>query len=173
LVLNWGTFWSYLRHKTFAGIYRWKELALAGVVAAIVVAGTTCNFLPFTLPMAWNMRIKDYWEERAVRAPVAHSEELPLAEFAKQINLPLDAVTKALAEEGFGVPNSDTTVRQIAAAKGVAPSEVLAAIQKHHPGVSSTTGAGEGGGKAEHGPGMGRGMGKGMGRGMGKSKTWE
>jgi hypothetical protein len=171
LGLNWGMFWGYLRKKSAAGIHLRKELALAAIVASLMVAGTIYDLPPFRTLMTWNRRIKDYWEVRAARAPVAHSEELTLPEFARQIDLSLESVIAALTKEGFEVKDTSSTISQIAAEKGVPPSEVLAAVEKHYPLAGGMAQRGPGAGRGQHGPGMGRGMGQ--GRGMGMGWDWE
>ena len=156
LVLNWSIFFSYLKKKTAAGLHMKKELALATLIALVCVAGTITELPPFGAVAALNEDIKDYWELRAVRAPVPHADELTLEEFAAQVNLPVSDLTEALGKEGFDAADVQLTVGELGRRKGVAPSAVLAAIQKHHPQAGAMTGGG---------PGWGRGQGFGQGRG--------
>ena len=157
LVLNWSIFFSYLKKKTAAGLHMKKELALATLIALVCVAGTIVDLPPFGAIAALNEDIKDYWEQRATRAPVPHADELTLEEFAAQVNLPVSDLTEALGKEGFAAADVHLTVGELGRRKGVAPSAVLAAIQKHHPEAGAMTG----------GPRQGRGRGFGQGRGTG------
>jgi uncharacterized protein DUF4405 len=157
LVLNWSIFLSYLKKKTAAGLHMKKELALAMLIALVCVAGTITELPPFGAVAALNDDIKDYWEQRATRAPVPHADELTLEEFASQVNLPVSDLTAALGNEGFDATDIHLTVGELGRRKGVAPSAVLAAIQKHHPQAGAMTGRGSG---------RGRGQGFGQGRGL-------
>ncbi len=133
LVLNWSIFFSYLKKKSAAGLNMKKELALAALIAVVWIAGTISEVPPFSSVVALNDDIKNYWEQQATRAPIPHADELTLEAFAKQVNLPVTEIAEALREEGFDAADTQLTVREVGHRKGVAPSEVLAAIQKHHP----------------------------------------
>jgi uncharacterized membrane protein YgcG len=160
LVLNWSVFFSYLKKKTVAGLHLKKELILASLIATVCIVGTITDLPPFDAVAALNHDIKDYWDQRTARAPVPHAEDLTLAEFATQVNLPVSELTSALGKEGFDAADVRLTVGELGRRKGVAPSAVLAAIQKHHPQAGATTGGGPG-------PGRGQGFGQGFGQGRG------
>jgi hypothetical protein len=100
LVLNWSIFFRYLK-KTSARLHMKKELALATPIAAVCAAGTITELSPFSSVAALNNDIKDYWEQRATRAPVPHVDELTLEEISTQVNLPVSDMTTALGKEGF------------------------------------------------------------------------
>jgi hypothetical protein len=87
---------------------------------------------------------------------VPHAEELTLEEFAAQVNLPADDLTEALHQEGFNAADVHFTVGELGRQKGVAPSAVLAVVQKHHPEAVALAG---------RGPGWGGGQGFGQRRG--------
>ena len=164
LVFNWKMFFSYLYKKAVGGLNLKWELLTATGLTVLLVAGTICAWPPLGELAKLNTRIKNSWETTAARAPVPHSEELTLEEFAQQIHLSVEDVAKALAAEGYAVDDPTRTVGDIAHDKGDPPSAVLAAIQKHHPGAMSQQGPGRGAGP---GRGMGMGPGGGQGRGMG------
>jgi hypothetical protein len=161
LVLNWRIFWSYVTKSTVRGLNLRKEMAAAGLVAVVFVTGTIYGLPPFSTVMDWNTAIKDYWGRRTAQAPVAHGEELTLVEFSLQIEISPEEAANALRQEGFDVDDATATMKEIAAMKGVAPSELLAAIRKHHPQVGNLQGRG------------GRGMGQGGGRGYGAGRSLE
>jgi hypothetical protein len=195
LVLNWSIFFRYLKKKTAAGLQMKRELALAALIAIACVAGTISELPPFNAVAALNEDIKDYWEQRATRAPVAHAEELTLEEFAAQVDLPVGDLAEALRKEGFDAADVQLTVGDLGRQKGVAPSAVLAALRKYYPQAGAMTGKAPGPGRGmqsegglpedvqaseEHGPGFGpgggqgpghgQGRGMGMGRGMGRGR---
>jgi hypothetical protein len=144
LVLNWKPFWGYLKKRASFGINRKGELALALVLAVGIVAGTLYGLPPFSTIVAWQDEIKDYWEVRSAPAPVPHSEELTLAEFAGQINLSTEEVSEALRTEGYEFEDPTITMAQLADRQGVPPSIVFAAIEKHFPDAAGFAGRGQG-----------------------------
>jgi len=194
LALNWKMFAGYLYRKATGGLNLKREMSLAAALAAVLVVGTIRAWPPLDYLAGLNTRIKDSWETRTAEAPAPHAEELSLARFAAQINLPLDEIRVTLAEEGFTVDDAERTVGEIARQKGVAPSAVMAAIRKHHPDAAPAQGFGRGRGmrpgigagqqdsegpagedaaaesrpSAGDGSGQGRGQGMGQGRGMGR-----
>jgi hypothetical protein len=164
LALNWRPFWGYVKKKAGFGLNRKLELALAAAVAAVVVASTLYSVPPFSTLVAWQHEIKDYWERRSADAPVPHSEEFTLVEFAQHIQLSVDQMLEALGKEGYDVADPTVTVAELATGKAVPPSRVLADIRKHFPQAGSFQGRGGGG---HGGRGLGRGAGLELGAGMG------
>jgi hypothetical protein len=152
LVLNWSVLVRYIKNKAVAGLNLKKELAAAMLIGGLCIAGPIYNAPPFSSVVAVNDDIKNYWEERASQAPVAHAEDLTLAELADRIGLPPEDVSKSLKAEGFETVGLTLTVAQVGERKGVAPKDVFAAIQKHHPHVAV---------ESRGGPGQGRGRGNG------------
>jgi len=158
LVLNWKLFWGYIKKRTAAGLNLKWELSAASLVGLLVVAGTLWGIPPFSSIIDLNDRVKVYWADRAPHAPVPHSEELSLEQFAGHISLSVEDAADALRKEGFDVEDTGLSLKELASQKGAPPSEIMAAIKKHFP-----TAGGAGG----RGPGQARGQGRGMGRGQG------
>ena len=151
LVLNWSVFMRYIKKKAATGLNMKKEMALAVVLAAVVVAGPIWGVPPFSTLMAVNEDIKNYWDQNAQQPPVPHAEELTLAELANTIKLSVEQVSTALKDEGYDVEDAEQTIGQIGQQKGVAPSAVFDAIRDRHP---NTRGWGRVNGQAGggHGP---------------------
>ncbi len=133
LFLNWSVLIRYIKNKAATGVNMKKELALAGVVAAVCLAGPIWSVPPFSTVMSLNENIKNYWEQGAAQPPVPHAEELTLAELADTIQLDVRQMSAALEKEGYVVDSDDQTIGELGKQKGVAPSTVFAAIRKHHP----------------------------------------
>lgn len=172
LIFNWTMFWGYIRKKA-AGLglnLKWEMLA-AAILVAVVCAGSILQWPPFSTVMAWNERIKDFWEPRASDAPAAHAEEFTLERLASRMNLSADEVAKALQDEGFVVPSGNASISQIADANQTTPQAIYAAIRRRLPQAASAgpgKGMGQGPGANDHLPGKGWGKGRGLGKGMGK-----
>jgi hypothetical protein len=144
LWFNWGMFWGYIKRKGAAALNLKWELGLAVLIGAVFVAGTLGNVQPFRQVIAWNDQIKMYWARRAPKAPVPHAEQLTLERFAGYLDLPVDGVVEALRAEGFTVEDTTVRVEELAVKKGIPPSDVMAALQKHYPEVGKRGGPGRG-----------------------------
>ena len=103
LVLNWSVFTRYIKKKATNGLNLKRELALATSLAALCIVGPIWGVPPFSTLMTLNEDIKNYWDQTAQQPPVPHAEELTLAELAATIDLSVDEVSVALADEGYSV----------------------------------------------------------------------
>lgn len=170
LILNWTMFWGYIKKKAASGLnLKWEMLA-AAILFTAVCAGSILAWPPFGTVMAWNERIKDWWEPRASDAPAPHAEEFTLERLASGMNLPADEVAKALQASGFEVSATSARVSEIAQANGTTPQAIFAALSKQFPqNVQAIPGkgGGHGPGAGDHQPGAGWGKGRGKGKGMG------
>ncbi len=145
-------------------------MLVAILIAAGVLMGTIKAVSPFGALMTLNFRIKNYWEQEPVTAPIPHAEELSLGQLAGMMSLPVAQVLDALKQEGIAVENDTATIAQLAEQNRLAPSDVYAAIEKHFPEMERPRqgkGRGRGPGPGE-GKGGGFGPGKGQGRGLGR-----
>ncbi len=131
-VLNWSVFWSYIKKKT-GGLHLWIEMTIAGVLLAVVVAGTLLYVPPFSSTLQLSKYFQACWEQHLTGPPVAYAERFTLEAFAEAIDLDVDEMVAALEQEGLAVTDRTTTVEQFARRHGVTPPEVLAAIQKRYP----------------------------------------
>jgi len=143
LYFNWSVFVYYFKKKAIQGLHLKKELALAFVVSILFVAGTLGGVPPFRSVLDFNEWIKDYWEGKSTKAPLAHAEELTLEQIAEQVGLSLSDVVQALEKKGFTVSNRGATLKSLAEANGVAPSDLYEAI--HPVSLPDSGNAGSGG----------------------------
>ena len=166
LVYNWRVFFSYIKKKAVAGMNLKFELAAAVLITVLVVAGTLWHVPPFSYVVELNDSIKVHWAAQAQGAPAPHAEDFSLKRYARQVNLEADDVKKALVEEGYQVDGLEITIKELAAQKGIAPSDVHAAVIKHFPEAVQVRGQGRG-----KGQGMRQGRGMGQGQGMGRGRA--
>ena len=150
--LNWKVFWSYIKRKA-SGLNLKLEMTVATVLTVVVVAGTLLQVPPFSTVIAWNDTIKEYWARRAPVGPAPHAEDFTIQRLADTIGVSHDNVILALREEGFVIGDPQMTITALAEQKGIAPSEVYAAITVHYPAIGERRYVGQGSGR-----GLGRGL---------------
>jgi len=118
---NWKVLRNYIQSRRTLRFRRRNEFIAALAVVTLFVAGTLWEAPPFGTVIAVHEEIKEYWEARSMRAPVAHAEELTLEAFARQIHTPLDEVVVALEKGGVEVADRTASVGKVAAASGKTP----------------------------------------------------
>ena len=155
LYFNWTLFWGYLKTKAAWALNLKKEIAAAVILTGVVVGGALIYVPPFGTIIDLKSQSEAYWERNAPKAPAPHAEEFSLERLAQSVGLSVEEVLDSLESEGFAVKEPSMSVRQVAAKYGVAPSDIFAAITKHHPEVEKRRGGGQG---------RGRGGGRGAGR---------
>ena len=128
IFFNWKVLLGYLRLKRVQGLRLKKELVAALAVSALFVAGPLIGFPPFGNFIDAHEDIKDYWDGVTERAPIPHAEDLPLRDFAQQINMPVENLVESLRSEGFDVRNEDTTLGDLARQRELAPSDIYARV---------------------------------------------
>jgi len=149
LCYNWKVFLSHIRNKALSGLKLRMEFMVAFLIIGISVAGILFNVPPFSSVMALNDHCKTYWASRTSRAPVPHSEELSLKEFAGHVDLSPEEAAEALREEGFVVNTARVTIKELARQKNIAPSEVYEAIKKYFPAAGVVPSRGRGSGRGQ------------------------
>ena len=159
LYLNWRAMLNYFRRKAAEGLrLRWEPPVVVAMMG-IMVAGTIRSWPGFGKLAEWNHNVKNYWAKSSGSGPVAHTEELTLAALAEQLKVPPADVVEALRKEGYEV-SAEQRLADVAAAKGVTPKDVYAAIGKHIAAAKTLENAWAGQG---HGRGGGGGAGAGGG----------
>ena len=156
--LNWTSLWNYVKRETAFGLRRRFELPATLGIVSIVAVGTLIEVPPFSSVIAFNDRVKAYWAENAPAAPVPHSEEMSLGEFANCLSLSTQDVVTALVKEGFPVEDASTTLAAFATQQEMAPNEIYEAIKKHYPAAGALPRRGYGrrlGDDLSHGSGRG------------------
>lgn len=132
LYFNWTLFVKYIKVRTKWAFNMKKEMLASTLIVTLIVVGSLFGLPPFSTVMNLHDKSQAFWEERAPRAPAPHAEEFSLGHLAKTIGLSIEEVTTALEKEGFTPESRFISVRELGEKHGVAPSEVYAAITKHH-----------------------------------------
>jgi len=121
---NWKVFKAYLLERIGWGLRLKRELAAAGVLIVVILAGTLWNVPPFSSVIALREDIKGYWEKTSDRPPVAHAEDFTLTRFADQIlQQDVAAVIAALEADGIAA-GPEELIKTIAARAGLAPADI-------------------------------------------------
>jgi hypothetical protein len=129
IFFNWKVLLGYLRLKRIKGLRLKKELAAALALGLVFVVGTLGGLPPFGTLIDVHEQVKNYWDQVSAQAPLPHAEELTLAQFALQIDTPLEEVMEALREKGIDVENERVTLASLAEANHLAPSDLHAVIR--------------------------------------------
>lgn len=148
LKFNWGAVTSYLRRSRQGNrAFAWSASASI-LIAAVVIAGTLAGIPPFSTVMDLGERASQGWAAAGDEPPVPHLEERTLAQVAERLGLdPADALA-ALEEAGLQGAGPSLKLKEIAAANGVAPSEIYRVLSEKVPARQAGSAAGpvEGGG---------------------------
>ena len=133
LYFNWNPLVHYIKVKAKWALNMKKEMVASTLIVAFVVIGSLYQIPPFSTVINLHDNSQAFWEARSPRAPAPHAEEFSLNHLAKTIGLSTDEVMSALEKEGFSPDSRFVSVREVGEQRGAAPSEVYAAIIKHHP----------------------------------------
>lgn len=129
IYFNWRPLLYYLKKKAARGIHLKWELAAAVVLGVVFFLGTLKGIPPFGTILDWGENIKDYWERQSPRAPMAHAEEMTLAQFSLEMEIPLDVAIQRLKDRGWSVPSGDLAMLDLAEINRVTPNELGLAVR--------------------------------------------
>lgn len=129
LLFNRTAVWAYLK-RSFRNEapFRWA-VTVAGIVVAVVLAGTIAGIAPFATVMDVGRSIKDSWAGPAGNPPVAHLEDMRLSAVAAQAGLTPEAAAGALAAAGIALREPDPRLRDVAVEAGRSPAQVFALLR--------------------------------------------
>ena len=109
---------------------RLRELLVASVLTAVVVAGTIAEWPPFSAVERFNTSIKDHWEKKAAdqvtRAPSTWVQEANLPSFAAWAGIPFEDMMETFEEAGFQVKDPLMSINEFASHHGVSSEELFA-----------------------------------------------
>lgn len=140
LWFNWGQFVAYLRKRLQTRVKLRPEAPAAGLVLAILVAGTLYGIPPFTYVLDLSSYIKASWVvDSSMEPPFGHAEEVTLETLALRTATKADAIVAAIRDGGYVVEGTSQTMRSVADANSVSPADVWLAIVKKLPEVVPST----------------------------------
>jgi hypothetical protein len=127
LFFNWSIFLHYLKSRRSNGFRIRRELAASIIATGLCFFGTLWELPPFSNVLAFNSAMKDYWDQNSPAAPVAHAEELTLAEVAEQAMLAPEELVIRLQTAGFSLPDQAVPFKEIAKQNNVTPNKLYEA----------------------------------------------
>jgi len=142
LYFNWRVFIHYIRVAARFSLK--KEMVVALLVNAVVVAGTVWQVPPFSSIVAGGDHMKAYWEARSHRAPYPHAEAATLAEFSQQTGADLEQLKGQLTALGVDVNDPDTTIGSAARQVDLSPGELFERLGASGPQRGGSGGSGQG-----------------------------
>jgi Domain of unknown function (DUF4405) len=149
IYLNWRPLLNCFKSRITRKFALRLEWVVALALSIIICAGTLGGIPPFSSLLAFNESIKNSWEERQSRAPVAHAELLSLEELASNVGVELESIMKNLKARGITGITKKSIVGEIAEKHGMTPNALYSAAVDDSKS--------ERGGGRSQGGGMGRG----------------
>jgi len=117
------------------------ELLAVILLSIYVILASIYDYQPFATIMRWNEDINNYWVGSAQKQPpIPPPEDMTVVEFCEKLNIPKERFINLASLQGWQIGNHDDTIANIAKRNGVAPADILNA-------VNATSGNGRGGGQ--------------------------
>ncbi|MDY6903942.1 MAG: DUF4405 domain-containing protein [Thermodesulfobacteriota bacterium] len=134
---NWTAIMLYLKKAKQLKVFT-KELNLALILTAAVVAGTYAGIPPFSSII----RISDHFKAKAAEKygepPYGHAELSSIKIFTQKMGVDLDTGIRRLEKAGFRVDNEMQTLQSIAKANGVSPQQLYMIMSRTANGIKKT-----------------------------------
>ncbi len=123
--INWKTFLGHIRSRITRQLNRKREMLLSTLLSLFIFVGVIYNIPPFKTIMDWGEQFTESWEDEESDPPLPHAELYTLTQFAQEIlETSPDSAMSRLQGAGLTVDSQGQTVRDIATANGLSPSEV-------------------------------------------------
>ncbi len=142
-VINWRTFWTYLKSKTSIGLNKKREFLISTIATIFIIFGVMFSVPPFSSVMSFGEFLKESWDEENISAPIPHAELLTLNELANQLDsIPVEKIVKKLEANNIKFTNTTQNLSEIGALNGMSPAEIYELITKKS--IYNTTSVGIG-----------------------------
>lgn len=120
--MNWKILFSYFTRKAKEGLRRRRELIASGLLVLLFVFGTLVKVPPFQSVMDLGNWVSKTWGEKIDYPPVAHAEEMSIAEIADVIlDIPIDSYLSRIRESGFSIHDASQTLSEVCQYNDVSP----------------------------------------------------
>jgi hypothetical protein len=177
IFFNWRTLLHYLRARKPMRRFRWRELGAAGLLTALVIAGTVGEFPPFRAVGEANTAIKNYWEKdevsRETRAPSTRVQEADLQEFARWVGVSFADMLDAFEAAGYPVDDPTVSINELARQHRVSSRDLYELARSPRPNGTAEDRWVSAGIEETEMSRTGRGRGGGGGRGRASDRDYE
>jgi hypothetical protein len=127
LYFNWKPFKGYLAERVLGHLALKRELVTSLGATALLAVGAIYALPPVSWVFDLNDAVKSYWGRiPGQEPPYPRAEEAPLPVLAKRLDLDLDALLAQLESSGIRVPDSGSSLADIARPNGTTPASLFA-----------------------------------------------
>lgn len=124
--LNWKPMMAYMKNRARELVVMTRPMIVSLVLTLFVTVGTLLHLPPMQQVLDFGASIKEDAVEVYGNPPYGHAELSPLKKFCGFLGFDPDEALAALKAKGYGDDIAlNTPVKEIAAAKGVSPQQVL------------------------------------------------
>ena len=160
VVLNWSILWGYITKRGETAIRMKRELSVAVLLGAAMIAGSLLGVAPFRSVVELHDSIKDSWGGPPGGSGRMSVPAATLRDLADELRISEEQLSVVLEAEGWEFVGLEATLCEVAERNDVTVEQVRRLVQNHFPERQPRGGRGEG-------SGGGRGLGGGRGQGGG------
>jgi hypothetical protein len=132
--LNWKPLMNYFRDKVRRGLRLRRELALASILSAWIVASSLWPFPPLSYLLDFNEWLKSTWvTEDDYEPPFGHAELMSLRIFCKKMDIDPARAAAELRNKGIRFESDKETLEEIGRANSISPMNLYLLIKKFEP----------------------------------------
>ena len=127
--INWRNFWSYVLLKSRKGFRKSREFGWAFIIIFMFFIGTTYEIPPFSSFFNLGESLGKTWEDRDLKGPVPHLENLTLESIANQyLEQDVYNLMELLRDQKVEVNDKSQILKDIARENKLSPAQIYAVI---------------------------------------------
>jgi hypothetical protein len=124
--INWKAFLNHIRSRISHSLNRIWEMVATTLLSLVIFLGVIYNTPPFKTIMDWGEQFTESWEEEDNTPPIPHAELYTLVDFSNEIlRISPDSALQVFDARGIKVDSMMQTIRDIATANNLAPSDIF------------------------------------------------
>jgi len=132
--LNWKPILAYMKNKAHEMVVMTKPMVVSVVLTLFVTVGTLLHLPPMQQVLELSASIKEDAVSVYGNPPYGHAELSPLKKFCGFLGFDADQALANLQAKGYEGVTLETSIKDIANAKGVSPQQVFDDIRGAHGG---------------------------------------
>lgn len=128
---NWRVFMNYLTRKVSSSFKYKKELSLASVLTAFLLAGSIYQVPPLNYILDFSEYLKQGWvTSKEYEPPFGHAEDVSLKVLANKTEIELEPAVAALKAHGILFSSDGEKVKEIAKANNTTPMDIFVIMKQ-------------------------------------------